>query len=595
MAENILRGLAYLHERQIMHRDLKPENVMVDDDFCIRLIDFGLAKQLRVDGKATMGPTASGDAIGTPRYMSPEQFMQAKNLTLATDVWSFGAILYELFLGKPLFEASNQMALGHEIMTRRLGFAKKAIPLEMRPFLEHCLERDASARFANAQVALQEFCVAVDALSRRLRHEYYLPIWMSVFEKHLIERFVAGFSGQFDGITVQKFMEFAKENGISQLDKEAIARVLPPALDAQRAADTASGELEREKARLEKDLKNLSGAQMHERSDAIERLEKKHADALKGVSVEIRRQLANEVKEWDRVQAERAERESRELEEWDRVQAENLERDSRERKKEIKRSRQLKAWREEQNAKVIRLSLELAAYAFKVIRLSLELAAYAFPVVLGLLFVFLGADLDGDTGVRLVDAGFCLGGVLILGGIFWIVCNGFTKSWRPYALILGGSFVFSPIFILGDRLGDRMLVNSEENRRHLVTDIIKNRLAHGGPIDKNKVLPVVTATNLDVEKKVIPLAKGGPIVGKWREKIFTWEFKNDGGVFLYRIEGNGNNKLVTKGTYTRLKDELTTRWDGDSILEYTIIWLSADSVELHANFYSGLHVLKRAN
>ena len=218
VAENILRGLAYLHERQIMHRDLKPENVMVDNDFCIRLIDFGLAKQLRVDGKATMGPTASGDAIGTPRYMSPEQFMQAKNLTLATDVWSFGAILYELFVGKPLFEASNQMALGHEIMTRRLRFDNPDIPLEMRPFLERCLERDASARFANAQIALKEFCIVADAVRRRLHHEYYKPIWMAVFDKRLIERFVTEHLIPFDGTTVAKFSEFAARHGISGLD-----------------------------------------------------------------------------------------------------------------------------------------------------------------------------------------------------------------------------------------------------------------------------------------------------------------------------------------------------------------------------------------
>ncbi|HSD89857.1 MAG TPA: serine/threonine-protein kinase, partial [Kofleriaceae bacterium] len=106
----ILRGIAAgvdaAHAAGIAHRDLKPENVFFLDDGSIKLIDFGLAK-LSGDDRAK---TETGSSFGTPLYMSPEQ-CRGKNVTVATDAYSFGAVAYQLLTGTPVF-SGDALALG---------------------------------------------------------------------------------------------------------------------------------------------------------------------------------------------------------------------------------------------------------------------------------------------------------------------------------------------------------------------------------------------------------------------------------------------------------------------------------------------------
>ncbi|MBI1830220.1 MAG: protein kinase [Planctomycetes bacterium] len=339
IADQVLEGLAYLHQNGIIHRDLKPENVAVDDAFHIRLIDFGLAKRILTDGTATMGRTAVGDRMGTPLYMSPEQIHQ-KQLTAATDVWSFGAVLYELFIGKSLFSAQTEMALGHEIMTKELSFDIDAIPKEMRPLLARCLDKNVDRRYENAQTVLEEFRRAAEAYRRRLRHEYFLHTWLAVFEKRLLETFVAEHRAPFDHTTVARFREFAARHGIPELDDEALARVLPPTLAAQRNAEEAWGHLQAAKNRLEAKLRTVSADQFL--SDDLSQLHSEIADlnvdyerAVQAVSATIKENLEEETKQWDQKEAERRKREQREeVERRKRQQQEKADRDAKQRKQE---------------------------------------------------------------------------------------------------------------------------------------------------------------------------------------------------------------------------------------------------------------------
>src|ERR1700693_164227 len=107
-AKQIAEALEYAHERNIIHRDLKPSNVKITPNGTVKVLDFGLAKALEDDFSATdisTSPTLShaatkaGILLGTAAYMSPEQ-ARGKKADRRADIWSFGAVLYEMLTGK---------------------------------------------------------------------------------------------------------------------------------------------------------------------------------------------------------------------------------------------------------------------------------------------------------------------------------------------------------------------------------------------------------------------------------------------------------------------------------------------------------------
>ena len=109
IARQIASGLAKAHEHGIFHRDIKPGNVIVAKDGIARIIDFGLAKSSDVTA------TVEGTARGTPLYMSPEQ-ASGKAVDFRTDLWSLGAVLYEMLAGKPPFRGDTQLQVMHAVM-----------------------------------------------------------------------------------------------------------------------------------------------------------------------------------------------------------------------------------------------------------------------------------------------------------------------------------------------------------------------------------------------------------------------------------------------------------------------------------------------
>jgi WD40 repeat protein/S1-C subfamily serine protease len=177
---SVAEAIEYAHRRGVIHRDLKPSNILIDAGGHPRVTDFGLAKMVEGDGELT----ASGQIMGTPSYMPPEQVGASRAaLGPAADVYALGATLYTALTGRPPFQAANPVDTLRQVIDdlpvppRRLN---AAIDRDLETICLKCLEKEPARRYASAANLAKDLRLNLQGrpiCARRVRRAERFRLW----------------------------------------------------------------------------------------------------------------------------------------------------------------------------------------------------------------------------------------------------------------------------------------------------------------------------------------------------------------------------------------------------------------------------------
>lgn len=150
LMHKIAEAVAYAHENGVIHRDLKPANILLDQDGQPHITDFGLAKQVKGDSRLT----ATGQVLGTPSYMPPEQASgRIDQVKESADIYSLGAVLYATLTGRPPFQADNPLDTLMQVLEREPVSPRQlnpSVPRDLETICLKCLEKDRRRRYESA-------------------------------------------------------------------------------------------------------------------------------------------------------------------------------------------------------------------------------------------------------------------------------------------------------------------------------------------------------------------------------------------------------------------------------------------------------------
>jgi TolB-like protein/Tfp pilus assembly protein PilF/tRNA A-37 threonylcarbamoyl transferase component Bud32 len=153
IARQICQGLAEAHSLGIVHRDLKPQNIMVDEGGNAKIMDFGIARSLKLKGM-----TGAGVMIGTPEYMSPEQ-VEGKETDPRSDIYSLGVVLYEMVTGRVPFEGDTPFTIGVKHKSEAPGNPKELnalIPDGLSRLILRCLAKEKDKRYQTSEEIISD-------------------------------------------------------------------------------------------------------------------------------------------------------------------------------------------------------------------------------------------------------------------------------------------------------------------------------------------------------------------------------------------------------------------------------------------------------
>jgi predicted Ser/Thr protein kinase len=230
LTQTLASAVHAAHRAGVIHRDLKPANILATDDGTPKITDFGLAKRLDTEE----GHSATGDILGTPSYMSPEQAEGRVNaVSPATDVYALGSILHELLTGRPAFKAATPHETVRQVMAmepvppRRL---QPGVPRELETVCLKCLEKSPERRYSSAEALAEDlgrFLAGGPIRARPVRPATKLWMWcrrrpaLAGLSAGLAASLLAGFVGVF---VMWRNAEYQRGVAVKQTGLQAIAR-----------------------------------------------------------------------------------------------------------------------------------------------------------------------------------------------------------------------------------------------------------------------------------------------------------------------------------------------------------------------------------
>jgi TRAP transporter TAXI family solute receptor len=166
---DVARAIHHAHQKGVLHRDLKPANVLIDEQDCVRVTDFGLAKHIDADSSVT----GSGAAVGTPHYMAPEQASgHSERVCRQSDVYSLGSILFASVTGRPPIMADTVMQTLVQVIhdpAPSVRSIREEIPADLETIIAKCLEKPVGKRYKSAEDLADELDAFLEGRPIRAR------------------------------------------------------------------------------------------------------------------------------------------------------------------------------------------------------------------------------------------------------------------------------------------------------------------------------------------------------------------------------------------------------------------------------------------
>jgi tetratricopeptide (TPR) repeat protein/predicted Ser/Thr protein kinase len=238
---DVAQALAHAHAQGVLHRDIKPGNLLRDRDKVV-LTDFGLARPLDAEETGTM--TESGDLVGTPLYMAPEQISgDAERTDGRADVWGLGVTLYELLTQRPPFTGPNAQGILNSILHKDPPLLRKVrddVPRDLEAVILKCLEKDPARRYSGAAALVEDLQAVRDGRSVTASTPRFYDPAVRWGRRHPVELTVVGIALLVSTVLGVKAQQIASlltiEQGkvsVAEGEREAAQELRDLALDAR--------------------------------------------------------------------------------------------------------------------------------------------------------------------------------------------------------------------------------------------------------------------------------------------------------------------------------------------------------------------------